>query len=129
MLNPCYYLLHKIHHITQIKVEPPCERQGFESHSRAFLGDLYDINKSQKIKSSLRNKGLSYKQENKYKHNETELDLLIRKIDSITKSCTKAYFNKILKNLAKVTPSNTNWISFLFLIIEQDKKSLSIISI
>jgi hypothetical protein len=81
---------------------------------RAFLGDLYDINKSQKIKSSLRNKGLSYKQENKYKHNETELDLLIRKIDSITKSCTKAYFNKILKNLAKVTPSNTNWISFLF---------------
>ena len=65
---------------------------------RAFLGDLYDINKSEKSKVSLRNKGLSYKQENKHEQNETEYNLLIRKIDSITKSCTKAYFNKILKN-------------------------------
>ena len=45
---------------------------------------------------------MSYKQEDKLEQNETDYDLLDRKINSITKSCTKAYFNKILKNLAKI---------------------------
>ena len=65
--------------------------RGFESHSPRLSWYLYDIIKSQKSKDSLRKTRLSEKQ---------EYDLLIRKIDSITKSCTKAYFNKILKNLA-----------------------------
>jgi hypothetical protein len=35
---------------------------------------------------------------------------LIRKIDSITKSCTKPYFNKILKELAKENAENATII-------------------
>jgi len=35
---------------------------------RAFLGDLYDINKSEKIKDSLRRTTLSHKQTNGPEH-------------------------------------------------------------
>jgi site-specific recombinase XerD len=37
-------------------------------------------------------------------------ELLLGKTDSITKSCTKAYFNKILKKIAKDNPENANII-------------------
>jgi hypothetical protein len=71
----------------------------------APLGDLYNNIKSEKSKDSLRNTGLSEKQ---------EYDLLIRKIDSITKSCTKAYFNKILKNLTIENFENASIICDLY---------------
>ena len=83
---------------------------------RAFLGDLYDINKSEKSKVSLRSKELAEKQDSNdllqgnKKTIKTEYELLIIKIDSITQTCTKTYFNSILKNLAKVNPENANII-------------------
>jgi len=35
---------------------------------------------------------------------------ITKRIDSLTKSCTKQYFNKILKNLANANISNANTI-------------------
>ncbi len=83
---------------------------------RAFLGDLYDINKNKKNKSYLRSKELAGKQDSNNqlqgsnKRIKTEYELLIRKIDSITQTCTKAYFNSILKELAKDNIENANII-------------------
>ncbi|MER5176718.1 MAG: hypothetical protein ABJB76_00125 [Candidatus Nitrosocosmicus sp.] len=49
---------------------------------------------------------MSYKQECKPKQNESEYDLIVRKADSIPKTCTKAHFNTILKNPAKENLEN-----------------------
>ena len=61
---------------------------------RAFLGDLCNNIKSKKSQGSLRKKGLSHKQEYNAEQNETEHDTLSRKIDSITKTCTKPSLTK-----------------------------------
>ena len=58
---------------------------------------------------------MSFKQEDKHiaetqNEKETNYDLLLRKINAITKSCTKLYFNQILNKLAKENPENANII-------------------
>ena len=82
---------------------------------RAYLGDLYDINKNENSRGSFRKKGLSHTKANskdqskgdKEKENDT---IAYRKINSITKTCTKQYFNNILKILAKENPENAQTI-------------------
>jgi hypothetical protein len=63
---------------------------------------LYDINKSEKIKGSLRRTTLSHDQTNGLVHIKEDKEIenepaTYRLINSITKTCTKKYFN-ILKN-------------------------------
>ncbi len=41
---------------------------------------------------------------------KTEYELINRKIDSITQTCTKTYFNSILKELVKYNIENANII-------------------
>jgi len=77
--------------------------------------DLSEINNINKNKNTFRKTRLSFKQEDKHiaeqqNNKETESDLLLRKINSITKSCTKLYFNQILNKLAKENPENANII-------------------
>ena len=60
---------------------------------RAYLGDLCNIDKSNKSQGSLK-KCLSYKQEHNAEQDETEHDTLFRKIDSVTKTCTKPILTK-----------------------------------
>ena len=43
-------------------------------------------------------------------YNEKETDLVYRKINFITKTCSKLYFNKILKKLAEKNSENVNII-------------------
>ena len=78
--------------------------------------DLSEINNINKNKNTFRKTRLSFKQEEEHitqeqqNNKETDHDLLLKKIDSITKSCTKFYFNKILKNLALESSENANII-------------------
>jgi hypothetical protein len=72
---------------------------------RAYLGDLYDNNKNVNSRGSFRKTGLSNTKGNSKDRSkgdkEKENDpIAYRKINSITKTCTKQYFNKILKTLA-----------------------------
>ena len=78
---------------------------------RAYLGDLYSRVKSNKSKVSA--SALVHSDSNivKNENNEKETEsYILRTIDSITKSCTKPYFNKILKQLAEQNLVNTEII-------------------
>ena len=77
---------------------------------RAYLGDLYSRVKSNRRKVSA--SALIHSDSNiaKDKNNEKENESYLRTIDSITKSCTKPYFNKILRQLAQQNLENTNII-------------------
>ena len=88
---------------------------------RAILGDLYENGYIKKNTICYgRNKGLSHYQANNNINNQTqgdrdkpEEDILApinRKIDSITKSCSKPYFNTILKKLAVANYENADTI-------------------
>jgi hypothetical protein len=57
--------------------------------------------------------------------NEKYLNDLKRNIDSITKSLSKPYFNKILKNLLEASPHNTITI-YDYIITEQTELTLKI---
>jgi hypothetical protein len=77
---------------------------------RAYLVDLYNNIKSNKKEVSLRKSKLSFKQEHQEYQNESNYNALERKIDYITKSCSKTYFNKILKNIAEENEENADII-------------------
>jgi hypothetical protein len=81
---------------------------------RAILVDLSEINKIKRCKNTVRKTRLSFKQEKhiaeQQNNKKTEYDLLLRKVNSITKSCTKLYFNQILHKLAQENPENANII-------------------
>ena len=81
---------------------------------RAYLGGLYKINKNEeKEDSSKRKTDLTYKPlltSNQKEVERKEAYLLDRKIDSITKGCSKLYFNKILKKLVEKNSENANII-------------------
>ena len=81
---------------------------------RAYLGGLYKNNKNEEEKdSSKRKTDLTYKPlltSNQKEVESKETDLLDRKIDSITKGCSKLYFNKILKKLVEKNSENANII-------------------
>jgi hypothetical protein len=66
---------------------------------------LYKSHKNKVNKDSLKRKtDLTYRQQqisNQEKETEKETDLLYKKINFITKGCSKLYFNKILKKLAE----------------------------
>lgn len=100
----CYHIINRLtstiiycSKILLISENPRLKSKGSNPTPRAYLGDLYNNIKSKKSKDSLRNKGLSEGQEYNQDQSQTEPGPLIRRSDSITKSCTKAYFNKILK--------------------------------
>ncbi len=79
---------------------------------RAYLGGLYKINKNKVGKDSSRKTDLTYNNEltsclqKEEKEKEYEIIVLYKKIDSITKTCSKLYFNKILKRLAEENQEN-----------------------
>ena len=85
---------------------------------RAYLGGLYKINKNKVNKdSSKRKTDLTYRQQqisNQEEEEETDLYTKInnynRKINFITKSCSKLYFNNILKKLVEKNSENANII-------------------
>ena len=78
---------------------------------RAYLGDLYSRVKSNKSKVSVSVLVHSDSNIAKNENNEKETgSYILRTIDSITKSCTKPYFNKILKQLAAQNLVNTEII-------------------
>jgi hypothetical protein len=72
---------------------------------RAYLGGLYKSHKNKVGKvSSKRKTDLAYRQQISNQEEEEkvkETDLLYRQINFITKTCSKLYFNKILKKLAE----------------------------
>ena len=74
---------------------------------RAYLGDLYNSIKS----NNSRNCSISalIQSDSNIHKNENESHVL-RIVDSITKSCTKPYFNKILKQLTEQNLVNTKII-------------------
>jgi hypothetical protein len=77
---------------------------------------LYKINKNKVNKdSSKRKTDLAYRQQQisnqeEEEEKKKETDLLYRKINFITKGCSKLYFNKILKKLAEKNSENANII-------------------
>ncbi len=73
------------------------------------------ILREQHEKPRFSEKSLSHEQEHNAEQKETEHDTLFRKIDSITKTCTKAYFNKIQNNLAQENPENATIICYVLL--------------
>ncbi len=90
---------------------------------RAILVDLYKSVYKHKIDRGLRsNRGLSHNQaissnnnnnnktQGKREQEERQQELISRKIDSITKSCSKPYFNTILKKLAVANYENADTI-------------------
>ena len=88
--------------------------KGSNPTPRAYLGGLYKNNKNEeKEDSSKRKTDLTYKPlltSNQKEVERKETDLLERKIDSITKGCSKIYFNKILKKLVEKNSENANII-------------------
>ena len=89
----------------------PCSQElvGSNPTPRAYLGDLYDNNKSKKKKASLRTKNFTHPENVEDKEVE-ENNKIIKKIISITKSCSKPYFKSILSRLAMENEENTNII-------------------
>jgi len=78
---------------------------------RAYLGGLYINNKNDEEKNPLRKIDLKYNGRLIYNQQEEKIsDSLYRKIDSITTTCSKLYFNKILKRLAEKNQQNTSII-------------------
>ena len=59
---------------------------------------------------------------NQEEEKENETDLLYRKIDSLTKTCSKLYFNKILKKLVEKNSKNVNIISEYIIAEETELK-------
>ncbi len=95
----------------------PCSEElvGSNPTPRAYLGGLYKINKNKVNKDSSKRKTdlvhrqqISNQEEEEEKKKET--DLLYRKINFITKTCSKLYFNKILKKLVEKNSENANII-------------------
>jgi|GEM_PF-1730251 hypothetical protein len=87
--------------------------KGSNPTPRAYLGGLYKINKNKVNKdSSKRKTDLVYRQQisNQEEEKEKETNLLYRKINFITKDCSKLYFNKILKKLVEKNSDNANII-------------------
>jgi predicted DNA-binding ribbon-helix-helix protein len=81
---------------------------------RAYLGGLYKSHKNKVGKvSSKRKTDLAYRQQISNSEEEEkvkETDLSYRQINFITKTCSKLYFNKILKKLAEKNSENVNII-------------------
>ncbi|HEY6535451.1 MAG TPA: hypothetical protein VIY08_06585, partial [Candidatus Nitrosocosmicus sp.] len=78
---------------------------------RAYLGDLYGIVKSNKSRNCSISALIQSDSNIAKKDNEKETEShILRTIDSITKSCTKPYFNKILIQLADQNLVNTEII-------------------
>ena len=73
------------------------------------------ILREQHEKPRFSEKILSHKQEHNAEQKETEHDTLFRKIDSITKTCINAYFNKIQNNLAQENPENATITCYVLL--------------
>ncbi|HYF99309.1 MAG TPA: hypothetical protein VD815_04400 [Candidatus Saccharimonadales bacterium] len=78
---------------------------------RAYLGELCDnFNSFRKVIND-RTTNLAHGNIPSFDGQQQDIDYSITKrIDSLTKSCTKQYFNKILKNLANANISNANTI-------------------
>jgi hypothetical protein len=94
----------------------PCSKElvGSNPTPRAYLGGLYKSHKNKVGKvSSKRKTDLAYRQQISNPEEEEkvkETDLLYRQINFITKTCSKLYFNKILKKLAEKNSENVNII-------------------
>ena len=88
--------------------------KGSNPTPRAYIGGLYKINKNKVNKdSSKRKTDLVYRQQisnQEEEEKEKETNLLYRKINFITKDCSKLYFNKILKKLVEKNSDNANII-------------------
>ncbi|WP_458742867.1 hypothetical protein [Candidatus Nitrosocosmicus sp. T] len=79
---------------------------------RAYLGDLYDNLKCDRKATNDRTTNLAHANNPNFDDGQQQ-DInssITKRIDLLTKSCTKQYFNKILKNLAIANISNANTI-------------------
>jgi ribosomal protein L20 len=78
---------------------------------RAYLGDLYDSFKSNNKADTDRKTNLARHHFLGFKEQQQENDsLIIKRINLLTRSCTKLYFNRILKKLANTNIQNANTI-------------------
>ena len=76
---------------------------------RAYLGDLYDNIKSNRKANNDRKTNLTHGHILGFEEQQQGNDsLTIKKINSLTRSCTKLYFNRILKKLANANIHNAN---------------------
>ena len=89
----------------------PCSQElvGSNPTPRAYLGNLYDNLKSHRKSNYYRTTDLAQVSISDVKEKE-KITIITKKIDSITKSCSKPYFNKILINLSKQSVDNANTI-------------------
>jgi len=89
----------------------PCSQElvGSNPTPRAYLGDLYDNIKSKKKKVSVRTQSLTYPENVEVNEIEEHREI-IKRIVSITKSCSKQYFKNILFNLATQNEGNASII-------------------
>ncbi|HEU5462179.1 MAG TPA: hypothetical protein VFU79_07905 [Nitrososphaeraceae archaeon] len=90
---------------------------------RAYLGGLYKSHKNKVGKDFIKRKtDLVHRQQQisnqEEEEKKKETDRLYRKINFITKGCSKLYFNKILKKLVEKNSENANIICD-YIIIEQ----------
>jgi hypothetical protein len=72
---------------------------------RAYLGDLYDNFNSHRKANNDRTTNLAHDQFLAYAEKH-EKGLVFKRIDSLTKSCTKQYFNSTLTKLARENIEN-----------------------
>jgi hypothetical protein len=77
---------------------------------RAYLGDLYSSFNSHRKANNDRTTNLAHDQFLAYEEKQEKKLQIIKRIDSLTKSCTKQYFNSILTKLARENIENANTI-------------------
>jgi hypothetical protein len=80
---------------------------------RAYPGGLYKSHKNKVSKDFSSKTHLIYREQipsTTHKEEEQEIVKLFQRIDSITKTCSKLYFNKILKRLAEENQENASII-------------------
>ena len=73
---------------------------------RAYLGDLYDNFNSHRKANNDRTTNLAHDQILAYEVKQDKESQVIKRINSLTKSCTKQYFNSIMTKLARENIEN-----------------------
>jgi len=87
-------------------LESTSENRRFESHSPRLSWDLYDNFNSHRKANNDRTTNLAHDQILAYDEQQEKELRVIKRINSLTKSCTKQYFNSIMTQLARENIEN-----------------------
>ena len=95
----------------------PCSQElvGSNPTPRAYLGDLYSSFNSHTKANNDRTTNLAHDQFLAFEEQQEKELQVIKRINSLTKSCTKQYFNSLLTKLARENIKNAVTICEYFI--------------